>query len=186
MPPEGSLMAGVREASDSPVNDLGSNGPFSVVEIEHVDRVRASYERLHPRLWHALCAYSGSHDVATDAEAEAFAQVIRRGDAVRDLDAWVWRSAFMLAKGMLADRLGTLTVIDTPDRLAEPSASVAEFISQLDGLSDQQRAIVVLRYVGQFTPTEIAGLLHTTAGSVRVQLHRAHERLRPSLERTHD
>lgn len=147
--------------------------------------MRASYERLHPRLWHALCAYSGDRDVATEAEAEAFAQVLRRGDAVRDVDAWVWRSAFAIVKGLLVDRPATLTLTDAPETWVDPSASVTEFVSQLDVLSDQQRAIVVLRYVGQFTPSEIADLLHSTAGSVRVQLHRAHEKLRPSLERTH-
>jgi len=36
-------------------------------------------------------------EVASDAVAEAFAQLIRRGDEVRDPRAWVWRSAFRIA-----------------------------------------------------------------------------------------
>lgn len=151
--------------------------------------MRASYERLHPRLWHALHAYAGDRDMATEAEAEAFAQVLRRGDAVRDVDAWTWRSAFLIVRGLLADRPTHASVDDVAVTLTGSSTvegeSTVEFLSQLDGLSDQQRAIVVLRYVGMFTPTEIADVLHTSPGSVRVQLHRAHQKLRPSLERTH-
>jgi DNA-directed RNA polymerase specialized sigma24 family protein len=55
-------------------------------------------------------------------------------------------------------------------------------MSMLSGLSDQRRAAVALRYVGNFRPTEIAALLDTSSGAVRVQLHRAHNQLRAALE----
>jgi len=155
------------------------------VEIGHVGRVEASYKRLHPRLWHALYAYAGDQEIATDAEAEAFAQVLRRGPRVHDIDAWTWRSAFRIAGGLLASRSKRLhNERVQPDNPIE-QVSLVEFISQLSELSDQQRAIVVLRYVGIFKPAEIADLLHTSSGTVRVQLHRAHEKLRLSMERTH-
>jgi len=166
--------------------------PFKVVEIEHIDRVEASYRRLHPRLWHALYAYAGDHEIATEAEAEAFAQVLRRGSDVRNVDAWTWRSAFRIAGGLLSKRSRyEATWGHGRDQANSAHQSVdndalVEFIDQLSTLSDQQRAVVVLRYVGLFTPAEIADLLHTSSGTVRVQLHRAHERLRLSMERTHE
>jgi DNA-directed RNA polymerase specialized sigma24 family protein len=62
-------------------------------------RVEAVYRSLHPRLWRSLLAYTGDAELASDAEAEAFAQVLGRGDAVDDVAAWVWRSAFHIASG---------------------------------------------------------------------------------------
>ena len=47
-----------------------------------VERVRAAYEAVHAPLWRAVLAYSGSADVADEAVAEAFAQLLRRGDGV--------------------------------------------------------------------------------------------------------
>jgi RNA polymerase sigma-70 factor, ECF subfamily len=52
------------------------------------ERVRQAYEAVHAPLWRAVLAYSGSADVADDAVAEAFAQLLRRGDGVDDPAAW--------------------------------------------------------------------------------------------------
>ena len=146
-------------------------------------RVEEAYRRLHPRLWRALLAFCGDADVAGDAEADVFNQALRRGDEIRDLDAWIWRSAFKIAAGLLADRRTRLTVPEPIDAAcAVFDAPMVDFLSQLAALSDQQRAIVVLRYAGNFTPTEIAELLDSTPGSVRVQLHRAHTQLRRTME----
>jgi len=58
---------------------------------------------------------------------------------------------------------------------------VAEFLGLLADLSSQQRACVALRYVGGYTAPEIGELLGTSAGTVRVQLHRAHATLRQTI-----
>lgn len=57
-------------------------------ELERLYRVQA------PRLWRALYAYAGDREVTSDAVAEAFAQLMGRGDAVRDARMWVWKTAF--------------------------------------------------------------------------------------------
>lgn len=152
------------------------------MEVGNAGSVEAAYRRLHPRLWHALHAYSGDPELAADAEAEAFTQAIRRGGGIRDLDAWVWRTAFRVAGGMLAERRHLKLVAEPVERSHGESTAVLELLAELGDLSDQQRAVVVLRYVGGFAPIEIADLLHTTPGSVRVQLHRAHARLRVTME----
>jgi len=153
------------------------------VETVSADRVEDVYRRTHQRLWHALFAYAGDADIAGDAVAEAFAQVLRRGDEVRDVEAWVWRCAFRVIDGLLRDRHLTLPASRDREPIAGADhSSVTEFLSQLGGLSSQQRAVVVLRYVGGFRAAEIADLLRTSPGSVRVQLHRAHAHLRVALE----
>jgi RNA polymerase sigma-70 factor (ECF subfamily) len=158
-------------------------GPFVMDEAQDLTRVEAVYRSTHHVLWRALLAYTGDRDVASDAESEAFAQVIRRGAAVVDVAAWVWRSAFTIAAGMLAARAKARSspgaIADEPSELG---ASTTEFLSMLGSLSDQQRACVVLRYVAQLDNAGIAAALGTSEGTVRVQLHRAHQSLRRTLE----
>ena len=55
-------------------------------------------------MFRALYAFSGDLDVASDAVAEAFTQLIRRGPSVRDPAGWAWRTAFPITKGALKDR----------------------------------------------------------------------------------
>ena len=144
------------------------------------DRVEAVYRSVHVRLWRSLLSYTGDADVASDAESEAFAQVLRRGDAVDDVGAWVWRSAFRIAAGLLADRSDS-TCPTGRDGSTTVDGSIAEFLGLLAGLSAQQRACVALRYVGEYTSVEIAEILGTSAGTVRVQLNRAHATLRHTI-----
>ena len=146
------------------------------------DRVERAYRAIHSRLWRSLVAYTGDVEVAGDAEAEAFAQALRRGDAIDDAEAWVWRSAFRIAAGMLDGERHRSLAPSATQGCGELPPSVIEFIDLLGGLSRQQRACVVLRYLGDYRPVEIAELLGTTAGTVRVQLHRAHDHLRTTLE----
>lgn len=148
------------------------------VDVE--GRVGAVYRSIHPRLWRSLLTYTGNPELASDAEAEAFAQVLSRGDAVEDVAAWVWRSAFRIAAGLLSARRGHDDVLSVQASTG-PADSVAEFMALLADLSVQQRACVALRYVGDYTSSEIGELLGTTAGAVRVQLHRAHAALRNTI-----
>ncbi|HJS26677.1 MAG TPA: hypothetical protein VJ913_06090, partial [Actinomycetota bacterium] len=55
-------------------------------------------------MWRAVLAFAGDPEVASDAVAEAFAQVLRRGEDVRDPEGWVWRAAFRIASGELKER----------------------------------------------------------------------------------
>ena len=144
------------------------------------DRVEAVYRSVHPRLWRSLLAYTGDAELASDAEAEAFAQVLRRGDAVDHVELWVWRSAFHIASGLLAARSSS-TDPGPVDRSTPSTGSIAEFLGLLADLSPQQRACVTLRYVGEYTAPEIGELLGTSAGTVRVQLNRAHAALRHTI-----
>ena len=88
------------------LTNLPHRSPMRVMmgDVSDQHRVETVYRSVHPRLWRSLLSYTGDAEVASDAEAEAFAQVLRRGDAVDDVAAWVWRSAFRIAAGLLAAR----------------------------------------------------------------------------------
>ncbi len=148
-----------------------------------VERVRAAYEAVHQPLWRAVLAYSGSRDVADEAVAEAFAQLLRRGDGVADPAAWAWRSAFRIAAGELQRRGQRPVPVDTvPDvGVALPEPAV-DLIAALRHLTDQQRACVVLCDLAGHDAPSAARLLGTTGATVRVQLMRSRRRLRDLLE----
>ena len=66
--------------------------------------IEALYRADADRLWRAVYAFAGDAEIASDAVAEAYAQLLRRGSAVRDPAAWVWRSAFQIGRGALKAR----------------------------------------------------------------------------------
>ena len=149
-------------------------------DVSNQNRVETVYRCVHPRLWRSLLSYTGDAELASDAEAEAFAQALQRGDAIDDVAAWVWRSAFHIASGLLTTRSRS-NDLRTAEGSTPPTDSVAEFLGLLADLSPQQRACVALRYVGEYTSSEIGETLGTSAGTVRVQLHRAHAALRHTI-----
>lgn len=148
-----------------------------------VARVEQAYRACHQRLWRSLLAWSGRADIATDAEAEAFAQVCRRAPEVRDVEAWVWRSAFRIAAGMLADRDAGHRGLDG---VRPPSTGVPvdalELAEALAELNELQRQCVVLRHLGGFSAAQIAAVVGSTPASVRVQTHRGLRNLRRLME----
>lgn len=158
-------------------------------DAPETERVQAAYEAVATRLWRAVVAYSGSTEVADEAVAEAFAQLLRRGEGVDDPAAWAWRSAFRIAAGELQARgeRGLTRAGEVPDRADTTSAggppdAGLDLLAALQHLTDQQRAVVVTcDLVGHDAPGA-ARLLGTTAATVRVQRMRARRRLRSLLE----
>ena len=131
------------------------------------------------RLWWSLVAFSGDREIASDAESEAFAQALRRGEAIKDPLAWVWRAAFRIAAGELQRRRTVAAPLtDSTYELPEPAAHVTEALRQLPA---QQRAAVVLHYYADKPIREIAELLGTSFSTVAVHLHRGRNRLRDLL-----
>lgn len=186
--------------------------PSSEVEVEGADDalgpdrepmtdwagvVRGVYQDVSANLWRAVVAWSGSTDVADEAVAEGFAQLLRRGSSgsaatVREPAAWVWRASFRLAAGDLQRRRGEAArsvaqgrdedaatrLMGPVDRLPDEAIDLVEALAQL---SDQQRRCVVLVDVAGHTAPSAAAVLDTSAATVRVQLMRARRRMRALL-----
>lgn len=101
------------------------------------------YRRQHDRLWRSLLLFTADPDIASDALAEAFAQMLRWADAIRDLDRWVWKAAFAIARGELQHRSRSAPLVDLPQ---EMPASTIDLLRALDRLSPKQRASIVLHH----------------------------------------
>src|SRR5436190_10714321 len=96
--------------------------------------VEALYRAEGARLWSAVRGYAGDRGIADDAVSEAFAQLLRRGDAVRNPAAWVWTTAFRAAARELQQRRATEP--DPPDTSYDPPMSDPRVLSAIAQLSD--------------------------------------------------
>jgi RNA polymerase sigma-70 factor (ECF subfamily) len=142
--------------------------------------IEALYRADADRLWRAVYAFAGDAETASDAVAEAYAQLLRRGSAVRDPAAWVWRAAFQIARGALkARRLHdpvSPTVVDHLDAYADH-----DLLTAVRRLPDGQRAAVILFYFADLPIRQIADRLGTNGLAVRASLSRGRRRLRELL-----
>lgn len=144
-----------------------------------VQQIEALYRQDGDRLWRALLAFAGDPELASDALAEAFAQALRRGDAIDDPRAWVWRAGFRIAAGELKRRGSTTSVI--PDVSYLDREVDTELIDALAQLPDRQRAAVVLFYYADASVREIARRTGTSQLAVRANLSRGRKRLKQIL-----
>lgn len=160
--------------------------PFRVVEQDasvtsaDLKGLEQVYREQSAKLWRALVAYTGDRGIADDALAEAFAQAISRGGALRTPERWVWIAAFRIAAGELKTQ-EQRAVGHEPRAPAEASEAV-ELLDALTGLPPKQRAVLVLHYYGGYKSREIALMVGSTAATVRVHLSAGRKRLRALLE----
>jgi RNA polymerase sigma factor (sigma-70 family) len=149
-----------------------------VTELELV------YREQGPRLYRALLLYAGDREVASDAVAEAFAQALRRGDAIRSLEEWIWKTAYRVAAGELGRRRSASgPVAEAAYEIAETPLLLSVAMREL---SPMQRASVALHDFAGYTLREVAAITGSTASAVSVHLVRAHRKLRRHLEEVAD
>jgi RNA polymerase sigma factor (sigma-70 family) len=164
---------------------LGPIDPLMVVtvavaEVDAMRDLEAVYRDDGDRLWRALFAFAGDESVASDAVAEAFAQALRRGSAIRDVRSWVWRSAFRLAKGDLK-RQSSVRLGPMPEGVFHDAHPDEQLLAALQRLTQQQRAVIVLHYYVDCPVSEIARRTGSNALAVRAHLSRGRKRLRTLL-----
>jgi RNA polymerase sigma-70 factor, ECF subfamily len=150
------------------------------VRSEPASTIERLYREQGDRMWRAVLAYGGDPDVASEAVAEAFAQALRRGNALRDPGRWIWKTVFRVARGELkARRDRPVPIRAVPVELPEPAL---ELVRALRSLPERQRAAVVLHHAADLPVREVAASLGMTSAAVRMSLTRGRRRLRELLE----
>src|SRR5947209_10537906 len=147
----------------------------------------ADLEELFRRHWRRAyrTAFLIVHDhaAAEDIAQEAFIRAIRtleRFDRQRPFAPWLGRIVANRAIDWTRARAARREV-DQPDateREADPSTGRGapyseELVAALRSLAPEHRAVVVMRYVLEFTPGEIAEALELPRGTVNSRLRRA-------------
>src|SRR6188474_1003583 len=117
----------------------------AVAVIDARTDIETLYRADGDRLWRAVYAFAGDPDIASDAVAEAYAQLLRRGTAVRDPAAWVWRVAFQISRGALKVRRLDEAVSSTDFEHADAYTD-HDLMTAVRLLPDGQRAAVILFY----------------------------------------
>jgi RNA polymerase sigma-70 factor, ECF subfamily len=153
------------------------------------------YRRHWP--WAHRAAYLVVHDAgaAEDIAQEAFLSAIRsldRFDRRRPFGPWLNRIVVNRAIDWArarALRRETAAEFETEAATNEPAAPEAgtsvysdEIVAALRELSPEHRAVVVLRYLLDYTPGEIAETLGLPRGTVNSRLRRALDRLGAKVE----
>ena len=152
----------------------------TVTAQEAADR---AFREHGPKLWRSLLAFTGDPELASDAMAEAFAQLLGRGTAVGSHDRWVWRAAFRIAAGELKDRRRRAPLAAAPGSYEMPELAL-DLIHALGALTPNQRAVAVLRLYVDLPTHDVARTLGIRQATVRVHLSQARRRLRSMLEET--
>jgi RNA polymerase sigma-70 factor, ECF subfamily len=149
-------------------------------------------EELFRRHWRrahrAAFLVIGDPAAAEDVAQESFLAAIRaldRFDRRRPFGAWLHRitvnRAIDFARARSLRAASTLSAA-TEGAATEREAISDELVEALAGLGPEHRAVVVLRYVLEYTPGEIAEILGIPRGTVNSRLRRGLDRLRPVIE----
>lgn len=156
------------------------------------DAIERLFAAHWPKAWRA--AYLVVHDAAAaeDIAQEAFLSAVRaldRFDRRRPFGPWLhrivvnrsidWTRARTLRRETGAEPESFLAAARAPEHV--PSLS-EELVAALRALPPEQRAMVVMRHVLEFTPGEIAKSLGLPRGTVNSRLRRALDRLADRLE----
>jgi RNA polymerase sigma factor (sigma-70 family) len=150
------------------------------VVISSKDQAEHVYQTEHEKLWRSLVGFSGSRELADDAVSEAFAQLIVRGDDVRNAKAWVWKAAFQIAAGEL-QRRGRAGPLES-ERSYDMPEPLLDVLRALTHLGPRQRLAVVLHDYADRPTQEIAGILGVTRATVYTHLSQGRAKLRKLLE----
>lgn len=159
-------------------------------------------EELFRRHWRrahrAAYLVAGDPVAAEDIAQESFLAAVRaldRFDRRRPFGPWLHRIAVNRAIDFARARAlrGEAALAEEPhDRATAPEAPAPgageagisdELLAALHELSPEHRAVVVLRYVLDYTPGEIGEILGLPRGTVNSRLRRGLDRLRPAIER---
>ena len=150
------------------------------------DAFEQLFRRHWPRAYRAALLVVGDAAAAEDIAQESFLAAVRaldRFDRRRPFGPWLhrivvnraidWARARALRRELGADDAPepAAPYRDTPERARELAAALA-------GLGAEHRAVIVLRYLLDYTPGEIAELLDLPRGTVNSRLRRGLDRMK--------
>jgi RNA polymerase sigma-70 factor (ECF subfamily) len=147
--------------------------------------------RLHwPRAYRAALLVVDDAAAAEDIAQESFLAAVRaldRFDRRRPFGPWLHR--IVVNRAIDWSRARTLRRELGGDSAPEPAAPLREsggraedIVAALSELGAEQRAVIVLRYLLDYTPGEIADLLDLPRGTVNSRLRRGLDRLEEALQ----
>lgn len=161
------------------------------MNTESVPQVRArhrEFDLFYGSCWHEvyrpLAVTLRDPDLAADAVDEAMARAYGSWHKVRTVDnqqGWVYRVALNWGTSRLRKTRREVRghhSVDGPVAWTQPDVDLFDALGSLDM---KHRAVVVLRYLLDWSEAEIADALDVPKGTVKSRLHRALGKLREDL-----
>ena len=156
----------------------------------------ALYDKYKGQVYRTALAIAGDSSAAEDILQDCFLRLhanIDRIDGSVPISPWLHRVTVNLAYNLVARRKRIVGSLDSGadylagaavplERVAERSEVRDRVQTAIDSLSFQQRAVVVLFYLAEFSLEEIAYILNCPVGTVKSRLHYARNKLRSQLQ----
>jgi RNA polymerase sigma-70 factor (ECF subfamily) len=145
------------------------------------------FHRHWPAAYRAAYLVVGDRAAAEDIAQEAFLKAVAsldRFDRRRPLGPWLHRIAVNRAIDWARARALRPEAPGSEERTASPPAPTGlseELVAALGSLTAEHRAVVVLRYLLEYTPGEIAAILDLPRGTVNSRLRRGLDALQDEL-----
>jgi len=152
------------------------------------DALEELFRRHWRRAHRAAYLVIGDPSAAEDIAQESFLAAVRaldRFDRRRPFGPWLHRITVNRAIDFARARaLRAESALQGREESAapEPDAISDQLLAALRELGPEHRAVVVLRYVLEYSPGEIGEILGLPRGTVNSRLRRGLDRLRPVLE----
>jgi RNA polymerase sigma-70 factor, ECF subfamily len=151
--------------------------------------LEALFRRFWPRAYRAAFLVVHDHAAAEDIAQEAFLSAIRRLDRFdRRRRFGPWLSAIVVNRAIdwvrarAARRESAGEPADAPSPAEVPAGRYSqELLTALGALSPEHRAVIVLRYLLEYSPGEIAKALELPRGTVNSRLRRGLDALESRL-----
>lgn len=149
------------------------------------------YELYADRIYRYLLARLGDPDLAADLTTEVFVRMIGRLAKFRlnsqrpaaSFSAWLYRIAANLAFDQLRTRRIKQTALDpdlpmpdhapAPETVAEQHETLGRLAQAIQALSEDQRLVIIGKFVEEMSNAQIAAWLGKTEGAVKSLQHRA-------------
>lgn len=145
------------------------------------------YERIYPAMYSYALRRLSSTDSAQDAVSEALARTVktiaRQNETTASIEAW----SFGILRHVVADAQRAMyrphaadvrTPAEEPDDALVLASDHDSLRAAFALLSDEEREILELRVVARLSSEEVASMLSSTPGAVRMAQSRALVRLR--------
>lgn len=142
------------------------------------------YEQYRVDIYRFALSILRSPDQAEDVLQETFVKLLSgkfSAPAPGKEKAWLFKVARNLCMDILRKRIRELEL--TPE-IAAPAGENWEFMELISPLSQEERMLISLKFIGGFTHREIAKITGTTVHAAKKRYERAIGKLREEMEVT--
>lgn len=178
----------VRVFSAAPLRSRRESSLVRAAQRGSTDALEELFRRHWRRAHRAAYLVIGDPAAAEDIAQESFLAAVRaldRFDRRRPFGPWLHRiavnRAIDYARARALRNESALSAAVEP-AATDPDAFSDQVLAALAALPPEHRAVVVLRYVLEYTPGEIGEMLGLPRGTVNSRLRRGLDRLRPAIE----